>query len=77
MNTFKRMVSALKGKQAPTETLEKGHRVQVTGNIPGIDMIPGDVYSVTDVDKDGNVKVNHNLGTKHDRFLPKEFFKKV
>ncbi len=50
--------------------------VQVIKSIPKLDVLPGDSYSVTEVSEDSKfIKINHNLGTRFDIFLPIENFR--
>ena len=59
------------------DLMKVGSRVEVVGNIPGLDILRGDVYRVTAIDLDGKIKINHNLGTRFDIFLETNKFKVI
>lgn len=49
--------------------------VQVVKNIPKLDVLPGDTYSIKEVSEDGkSIKITHNLGTRFDVFLSVDNF---
>lgn len=54
-----------------------GGRVCVVGNIPGLDILPGDIYRVLDVDHAGRIRIEHGLGLKFDVFLDPIHFKAI